>query len=138
MLKEYKSGLLFKARVDTGAKSCSLNVDRMVIENEVTEFPENDPRRWEANIGKVVKFRVRNGSDKAQWIESKIEKYVIIKTAEGQERRYKVPLQLQWKDVKKRVLVTLNNRGHMSFPLLLGRNFLRGDFLVDVELDNDD
>jgi hypothetical protein len=26
----------------------------------------------------------------------------------------------------------------MDYPLLLGRNFLRGDFVVDVDVDNDD
>jgi hypothetical protein len=36
-------------------------------------------------------------------------------------------------DFEKKVLVTLNDRTDMEFPLLIGRNFLRGDFLVDVE-----
>jgi hypothetical protein len=26
----------------------------------------------------------------------------------------------------------------MDYPLLVGRNFLRGDFLVDVDVDNND
>jgi len=26
----------------------------------------------------------------------------------------------------------------MDYPLLIGRNFLRGDFLVDVDLNSDD
>jgi len=30
------------------------------------------------------------------------------------------------------VLVTLNDRTDMEYPLLVGRNYLRGDFLVDV------
>jgi hypothetical protein len=33
------------------------------------------------------------------------------------------------------VLVTLSDREKMKYPVLLGRNFLRGDFLVDVNLD---
>ena len=40
--------------------------------------------------------------------------------------------------MEKEVLVTLNNRQHMEYPLLIGRNFLHGDFLVDVELNSDD
>ena len=61
-----------------------------------------------------------------------------MKTSIDSERRYKVPLELQWKNVKKRVLVTLNDRAGMRYPLLIGRNFLRGDFVVDVEKDNED
>ena len=44
---------------------------------------------------------------------------------------------MQWKDFRKEVLVTLNDRTDMEYPLLLGRNFLRGDFLVDVAQDAD-
>jgi hypothetical protein len=49
-----------------------------------------------------------------------------------------VPLKLRWQDVEKKVLVTLNDRNNMKYPILLGRNFLRGDFLVDVNLDGSD
>jgi hypothetical protein len=36
------------------------------------------------------------------------------------------------------VQVTLNDRQSMKYPLLLGRNFLRDDFLVNVSLDKKD
>ena len=49
------------------------------------------------------------------------------------DHRYKVRLTLKWNDFEKEVVVTLNDRTDMEFPLLIGRNFLRGDFLVDVE-----
>ncbi len=127
---EKQSGLLFRARVDTGSKSCSLHVDEMVIEDE--------EEKWVDNIGKVVRFRVKNRSDETHWLEGRIDGYVIIKTSGSRVRRYKVPLILRWKGIEKKVLVTLNNRNGMEYPLLLGRNFLRGDFLVDVDIDNDD
>jgi hypothetical protein len=47
-------------------------------------------------------------------------------------------LNLQWQDFQKVVTVSLNNRTDMAYPLLIGRNFLRGDFLVDVDLELSD
>lgn len=128
-----KSGnRLFSARVDTGAKSCSLHVEEMTIVNEEEGFKKN--------IGKIVKFKVRNGNEETGWIERRIKKYVLVRTSGNEERRYKVQLTLSWNGgaVEKKVLVTLNDRNGMEYPLLLGRNFLKSDFLVDVDLDNDD
>ena len=34
-------------------------------------------------------------------------------------------------------MVTLKDREKMKYPLLLGRNFLKDDFLVDVNLDGE-
>ncbi len=130
MLLEKQSGLLFRARVDTGAKSCSLHVMEMTIDDE--------EEKWVDNIGKVVRFKVKNGSEETHWLDGRIDGYVIIKTTDARVRRYKVPLTLRWKGIEKTVLVTLNNRNGMEYQLLLGRNFLRGDFLVDVDIDNDD
>ena len=127
---EKQSGLLFRARVDTGSKSCSLHIEEMKIDDEAEKMVEN--------IGKVVHFRVKNGNSKSHWLEARIAGYVIIKTSDSRVRRYKVPLTLRWKGIEKKVLVTLNNRSGMKYPLMLGRNFLRGDFLVDVDIDNDD
>ncbi len=137
-LLEKQSGLKFRARVDTGAKSCSLHVEKIEIQDASTK--EDVVERMTENIGKVITFVVKNGEGKTHILKRKIATYVIIKTsnkAEG-KRRYKVPLTFLWKNMEKEVLVTLNDRQHMDYPLLLGRNFLHGDFLVDVELNSDD
>ena len=137
-LLEKQSELKFRARVDSGAKSCSLHVQKVKIEGESKQ--EDIVERMTENIGKVIHFEVKNGDDKTHILTSKIAGYVIIKNSTNKEgkRRYKVPLTFRWKHMEKEVLVTLTDRTHMDYPLLLGRNFLRGDFLVDVELDSDD
>ena len=107
-------------------------------------------RRWRSstkqslgcdNIGKTVRFLVKGSSGKTEWIETKIAAAVRIKSSvfkNGEfDRRYKVRLTLQWKEFRKEVLVTLNDRTEMAYPLLIGRNFLRGDFLVDVDQKGD-
>jgi hypothetical protein len=131
-LTEVKSGLTFQARIDTGAQSCSLHVEKIDIEGEVKSRLKN--------VGKKARVLLKDADGKTKWIEVKIAEAVRVKSSSlktGEyDRRYKVRLTLKWKDFEKEVLVTLNDRAEMEFPLLIGRNYLRGDFLVDVSKKN--
>jgi hypothetical protein len=109
-IMEKQSELLFRARVDSGAKSCSLHIEDYKIENESDTMAEN--------IGKVVTFHIKNGNGESHWLSAKIAGYVIVKNAAHRERRYKVPMTFRYKDFEKTVLVTLNNREKMEYPLL--------------------
>ena len=95
--------------------------------------PDLPSEEMRSHIGKKLLFRV-NGekANEGKWIEAKVADTVIIKNAEKQERRYKVWLTLRHNGFEKRVMVTLNDRSKMENPLLIGRNFLHGDYLVDV------
>jgi hypothetical protein len=128
VVTEVTTGTTLPARVDTGATSCSIHCVAMEIKDAAT-----DPRK---NIGKPVRFLVRMGEGEDMWVESKIVDHVRVRTAERDDERYKVRLRLRWEDVEKRVVATLNDRQHMKYPMLLGRNFLRDDFLVNVSLDS--
>jgi hypothetical protein len=124
---EVSTGFTFPARVDTGAKSCSLHVEKVEIEDESPDPLEN--------VGKPIRFLVKNDKGESAWIKTEIVGRVRIRTAATNkfDRRYKVSLNLQFEDFQKVVTVTLNDRAAMTYPLLIGRNFLRGDFLVDVD-----
>jgi hypothetical protein len=127
-ISEASTGIAFPARIDTGANSCSLHVEELEIIDQV-------PGR-RANIGKKIRFRIQGEDGQSKWIETRIADAVRIRSGvfkDGEfDRRYMVRLTLQWQDVSKEVLVTLNDRTDMTYPLLIGRNFLHGDFLVDV------
>ena len=126
IIAEADSELDFKARVDTGATTTSMHVEEWSIEDESPEMANN--------VGKPIRILVKNHRGESQWINSRIEEIGTVKTSEQAEDRYKVELTLCWSDVKKRVLVTLNDRSQMKYPMLIGRNFLEGDFVVDVDL----
>jgi len=120
--------LRIKARVDTGAQTTSIHAENIVIDLH------GDPR------GKAIAFDLVNQQGEVQRINTHVAKRILVKTSEGSENRYAVPLTLTltWQQTSKTVLVTLNNRAHLRYRLLLGRNWLRGDYLVDVELNDED
>ena len=62
-----------------------------------------------------------------------IVKVSTVKNSQGTEQRYVIELPLSWKHVKKNVQVNLRDRSKMTYKLLIGRNFLSHDFLVDVD-----
>ena len=120
------ANLSFKARVDTGAKTSSIHAERIEVDLS------GDPR------GKPISFYVVTKEGESRKIESRVNSVVKVKTSEQSEHRYVVPLVMKWKSSRKTVLVTLNNRSGMEYRLLLGRNWLQGDFIVDVDKNNED
>ncbi len=125
-VEEAESTFTFAARVDTGATTSSIHVEECKVEDAAGKMDEN--------LGKTIHFKIKNPSGESEWLKREIAEISTIKTSEREELRYKVPVTLSCKDVKKRVLVSLNDRSHMTYPMLLGRNFLQGDFVVDVDL----
>jgi hypothetical protein len=131
---EVSSGISFPARIDTGAETCSLHVEKIEIQDKTS--------RRSNNIGKTIRILLKDKNGNPHWIESIVADAVRVRSSSlpsGEyDHRYKVRLTLSWKGVEKEVLVTLNNRTDMEYPLLVGRNFLRGDFLVDVSQNSDE
>jgi hypothetical protein len=121
---EGESGLVFRARVDTGAERCSLHVVEWEIADAAPTMLEN--------VGKSIRFRLENRCGHSWWLEREIAEVALIRTAESEELRYMVPLRLRLRGVEREVLVSLNDRSEMRYPMLVGRNYLAGQFVVDV------
>ena len=120
------SGLEFRARVDTGAQTSSIHAQDIEIKRG------GDAR------GKPIGFTLVNRQGRMARIEAHVAREITVRTSEGSERRYAVPLTLDLNGDAKTVLVTLNDRSLMRYRLLLGRNWLRGDYVVDVEINDED
>lgn len=110
----------YKARIDTGATTSSLNA------TEIIEF-ERDGKKW-------VRFNFNNTTDSDQVIEAKIARTILIRQANSSEptRRPIIELPVQLGDIKTLTEFTLADRSHMTFPVLLGRTFLKDIVMVDV------
>lgn len=110
----------FKARVDTGATTSSINAA------DTVDF-ERDGKDW-------VKFKIEHDGTTTKEISLPVERWVKIKqsSAEGTQRRAVVVASIQIGDLKDKTEFTLADRTHLSFPILLGRSFFRDVAVVDV------
>lgn len=115
----------FVARIDTGAETTSIHAIDLEVEQE-----DADMRK---NIGKVIHFTLENEKGQ-QWRTSAIVRNVIrIKNSQGVERRYKVPLRVGWDTINKTIDVNLRDRSKMEYKLLIGRDWLAREVVVDLE-----
>lgn len=115
-----ETGLAIKGRIDTGAKTSSLNA------LDLTSF-ERDGKKW-------VRFAVINpNNDEKVYLERKVKRFVRIKQMVTEnQRRPVVEMTLRLGQVEESVEVSLTDRSHYVYQLLLGRNFLLDRMLVDV------
>ncbi len=119
-------GAEYLARVDTGATTTSIHAtDQRIINGG------DDPRD---NVGKMIRFRSVSSNGKPVRMKAEIARVQTVVNAQGREKRYMVWLTLSARGVRKKVLVNLRDRSHMRYKLLVGRDWLAGDFLVDVGL----
>lgn len=121
------AGLAFKARIDTGAKRTSIHAVNINV-NDKSELMEE-------NTGKKITFKVINEKSEEREIKTTIKDVSSVRNSQGKEFRYVVEMELAWKGVSKKVEVNLRNREKMTYKLLIGRNWLENDFVVDVERD---
>ncbi|MBI5442108.1 MAG: ATP-dependent zinc protease [Deltaproteobacteria bacterium] len=119
-----EADLEFRARIDSGAEGSSIHTQSVEVEGRSKEMARN--------VGKEVTFRVKNEKGKVTELRRTIQDVVRVKNAEGGERRYQVYLTILHGKSRKRVLVYLDDREDMPEKLLLGRNWLGSDFLIDV------
>ncbi|PHR54315.1 MAG: hypothetical protein COA44_13465 [Arcobacter sp.] len=112
--------LMLKARIDTGAQTSSMDAQNIVA------F-ERDGKKW-------VRFEVGKGKKKIS-IKRPIVKTIKVKRhGEEAQDRYVVNMRLNIASLSHYTEVSLSNRSQYEFPVLIGRNYLQGEVLVDVNL----
>lgn len=110
------------AKIDTGAYTSSLHchkIEQFVKEGQNwvkfyvldPDHPEYEEKIYESAIHKIKKVKSSNGQ---------IEERVIIKQ------------KTKFQNFKRTIELSLTNRSEMKYPLLIGRKFLTGSFIVDV------
>ena len=111
----------FQARIDTGAATSSISAA------DITIFERNG-KDW------VRFFMSHQGMDDHIQIEAPLVRYVRIRQASADEldRRPVVRLSVRVGDQNEKTEFTLTDRSNMTYPVLLGRDFLKDIAVVDV------
>lgn len=105
------------ARIDSGARSSSAHCDKIWIERMGGE--------------KVLCCYFLKRSRRVVRFEKFIQRKV--KSSNGLiQSRYVVHLKIKLNNVEKETEVTLTDRSTMNYSVLLGRRFLKSDFIIDV------
>ncbi|HET8806934.1 MAG TPA: ATP-dependent zinc protease, partial [Methylophaga sp.] len=113
---------VFRARVDSGATTSSLSARNIV------EF-ERDGKKW-------VRFNMvpDDDVDDSYEVEAPLVRIARIRQASSEEvdRRPVVELTIKIGEFTDNAEFTLTDRTSMTYPILLGREFLRDIALIDV------
>jgi hypothetical protein len=113
-----KHNLLITAKIDSGADNSSIHAFQ--------------PERYEKNGQPWVRFELRSETGQTTVIDEPIIKTTRIKMKNKDiQERLVIELDVCMGNIKKRVPVSLADRSNFSYPLLIGRSFLKSDFLID-------
>lgn len=106
------------AKIDTGAYTTAVHCHDIHVKDGVLHFKLLDPGHPEYN----------EQNHSSQDFSQK-----DIRNSFGEsERRYLIRTRVQMGKRIVKSLISLTNRGTMRYPVLIGRKFLKGRFVVDV------
>ena len=113
-----------KAKIDTGARTSALHVARMRTV-DTTGGPHRRP---------ILEITVPSGGGGRlpHRVRAAVHSFVMVRDTSGRtERRPVIETTLRLGTLKRRIAVTLTNRGDMLFPVLIGRTALGPGIVVD-------
>jgi hypothetical protein len=114
---------MLKAKLDTGARSSALHVDAL-------DSFERDGATW-------LRFALTLGRRQPRTVECEapaLDRRVVIDTGGHGTERWFVRTEVLVAGRRYPIDVSLTDRRHMLFPMLLGRSALLGRFAVDPSL----
>lgn len=109
------------ARIDTGAAGSSINAQN------IQEF-EREGKKW-------ISFEVVNPkTGEKHLFEKRLYKQISIKRQVKKEERYVVLMMVHIGKEKLNIPFSLANRERFDYPVLIGRNIIKGRAIVDPSL----
>ena len=110
------------AKIDTGAKTSAIWATDIKVASEVLSFVLLAPSS-SFYTGKKISL-------------TSFSETIVLSSNGISQKRFKVKLQVKLDGRKINAAFTLADRSRQMYPVLIGRNVLRGKFVVDVKLGN--
>ena len=110
-----------EARIDTGAETSSIHAEDI-------QLIEKDGKRW-------VRFSLTHPETNVKIpLERRLHRRILVKQTAGdvEDRRFVVRMWVTLGARRTWLDVSLSDREGFEFPLLLGRNMLMDNFVVDI------
>lgn len=116
--------LKVRARIDTGARTSAMHCTKITLHK--------------TEDGEFLHFWLQpdDSGQSRSFITSDFEEKKVKSSFGTVERRFTIKALVVISRKRIRGKFTLTNREKMSYPVLIGRNFLRKRFLVDVSRNN--
>ncbi len=109
-------------KIDTGAYTSAIHCSDIIEDNN--------------RLRCIFNSNTHQNFGKTEIVFSKFSR-TNVKSSNGfKENRYKVKSEVIFFGKTYKINLTLSTRDDMKFPVLIGRQFLKRKFLVDVDLDN--
>jgi hypothetical protein len=107
-----------RARMDTGANTSSIHAqDVQIFHRDGKEY---------------ISFLITNKWGRTLLLERPLIRHAAIRQDFGEpQNRPVIELSVCVGNVKKTIEVNINDRSVMNYPMLIGRKFLSGSYLVD-------
>lgn len=107
------------SKVDTGAESCAIHC------NDFKKITRKGIKYLRVN------FKIGRRKELKHYFEN-FNKVIVTSSNGHKTKRYKVEMTIKLGDHEHNVKFTLANRKDMNYPVLLGRNLLENNYIVDV------
>lgn len=107
-----------RARMDTGAKNASIDARDIQIQSR-------DGKQY-------ISFLITNKRGKTILLERPLIRYAKVRQDSGEPQiRPVIELTICVGNIKKAIEVNINDRSNLNYPMLIGRSYLSGSYLVD-------
>lgn len=111
-----------EVKIDTGATTSSLDVSDIKIDKD----------------NNVVYFKPLHPNDKEYYnrtFKMKITDYINVQSSNGdKEERPLIQLTIILRNKRLKTFFSLTNRGNLSYPALIGKDVLSGNFLINPSM----
>lgn len=124
LIRVDEAALDFVARLDEEGRICSIHALDIRVVDALPDMFEN--------VGRLIRFRLVNERGEERQLATRVEGITGGRSDSDNNLRYNVSLRLRLGGIERLVPVTLLDRSSKPYRLVLGRDWIGDDLVVDA------